>query len=300
MESEKNKGAAFTVTIPLKLVEDDEQKERQRKQQELLNGLAVLVADDDPVVGCQCTEILKDAGANSVWVDSGFKAVEEVERQLRHGRYYDIALIDWQMPDMDGVETARRIRRLVGPDTTIIMISAYDWSFIEEDARKAGVDCFVPKPLFRNSLFDAFAGAVRRNHPEEERVEKTDFHHCRILLAEDNELNREIAKTLLEMYGMEVEAARDGQEAVALFRDNAPDHYQAVLMDIRMPVMNGMEATRSIRGLERGDAGQIPILAMTANAFEEDRMAAMEAGMTGYLVKPLDIKVVLDELKKYI
>ena len=109
-----------------------------------------------------------------------------------------------------------------------------------------------------------------------------------------------IAKTLLEMYGMEVEAARDGQEAVALFRDNAPDHYQAVLMDIRMPVMNGMEATRSIRGLERGDAGQIPILAMTANAFEEDRMAAMEAGMTGYLVKPLDIKVVLDELKKYI
>ena len=300
VESEKNKGAAFTVTIPLKLVEDDEQKERQRKQQELLNGLAVLVADDDPVVGCQCTEILKDAGANSVWVDSGFKAVEEVERQLRHGRYYDIALIDWQMPDMDGVETARRIRRLVGPDTTIIMISAYDWSFIEEDARKAGVDCFVPKPLFRNSLFDAFAGAVRRSHPEEERVEKTDFHHCRILLAEDNELNREIAKTLLEMYGMEVEAARDGQEAVALFRDNAPDYYQAVLMDIRMPVMNGMEATRSIRGLERGDAGQIPILAMTANAFEEDRMAAMEAGMTGYLVKPLDIKVVLDELKKYV
>ena len=300
VESEKHKGAVFTVIIPLRLVEDDEQKERQRKQQELLNGLAVLVVDDDPAVGGQCIEILKDAGANPVWVDSGFKALEEVGHRLGQGTYYDIALIDWQMPDMDGVETARQIRSLVGPDTTIIMISAYDWDFIEEDARKAGVDCFIPKPLFRNSLFGAFAGAVKGSRPVEEKAEKPDFDNCRILLAEDNELNREIAKTLLKMHGMEVDAAQNGQEAFELFEENGQDYYQAVLMDIRMPVMDGLGATRAIRGLDRPDAGRIPILAMTANAFEEDRIAAMKAGMTGYLVKPLDIEMVLDEIRKYV
>ena len=300
VESEKHKGAVFTVIIPLRLVEDDEQKERQRKQQELLNGLAVLVVDDDPAVGGQCIEILKDAGATPVWVDSGFKALEEVGHRLGQGTYYDIALIDWQMPDMDGVETARQIRSLVGPDTTIIMISAYDWDFIEEDARKAGVDCFIPKPLFRNSLFGAFAGAVKGSRPVEEKAEKPDFDNCRILLAEDNELNREIAKTLLKMHGMEVDAAQNGQEAFELFEENGQDYYQAVLMDIRMPVMDGLGATRAIRGLDRPDAGRIPILAMTANAFEEDRIAAMKAGMTGYLVKPLDIEMVLDEIRKYV
>ena len=299
VESEKNKGTVFTVTVPLRLVEDDEQKEQQRKQQELLKGLDVLVVDDDPVVGCQCSAILKDAGANTVWMDSGYKAVEEVKRFLRDGRYYHIALIDWQMPDMDGVETARRIRHLVGPDTTIIMISAYDWSYIEEEARGAGVDYFIPKPLFRNSLYGAFVGAMEKNHPEEILVEKTDFNNCRILLAEDNELNREIAKTLLEMHGIKVETARDGQEALNLFAHNSQDYYSGVLMDIRMPVMNGLDATRSIRALKRVDAARIPILAMTANAFEEDKMTALEAGMTGYLVKPLDIEVVLEELRKY-
>ena len=300
VESEKNKGTAFTVTMPLKLVEDDEQKEGQRKQKELLNGLDVLIVDDDPVVGCQCTEILKDAGASTLWVESGFKAVDAVERHMKDGRYYDIAMIDWQMPDLDGLETARRIRGLVGPDTTIIMISAYDWSYIEEEARGAGVDYFIPKPLFRNSIYDAFAGAIGRSHPAEEKLEKADFHGCRILLAEDNELNREIAKTLLEMHGMTVETALDGREALELFDRNPLHYYDAVLMDIRMPVMNGLEATRSIRGLKRLDARRVPILAMTANAFEEDKLIAFEAGMTGYLVKPLDIEVVLEEIGKYI
>ena len=146
---------------------------------------------------------------------------------------------------------------------------------------------FIPKPLFRNSLFGAFAGAVKGSRPVEEKAEKPDFDNCRILLAEDNELNREIAKTLLKMHGMEVDAAQNGQEAFELFEENGQDYYQAVLMDIRMPVMDGLGATRAIRGLDRPDAGRIPILAMTANAFEEDRIAAMKAGMTGYLVKPL-------------
>lgn len=300
VESEKNKGTAFTATIPLKLVEDDRQKEQQRKQKELMKGLDVLVVDDDPVVGCQCTEILRDAGAVCVWVDSGSRAVEEVNHYLKNGKYYHIAMIDWQMPDMDGVETARRIRGLVGPDTTIIMISAYDWTVIEQEARGAGVDYFISKPLFRSSIYDAFAGAVDRTLPAAEKVEKTDLRHCRVLLAEDNELNREIAKTLLEMHGMEVETAHDGQEALDLFEKNEAGYYDAVLMDIRMPVMDGLEATRSIRALARPDGGKVPILAMTANAFEEDKVTAYKAGMTGYLVKPLDIDLVLDELKKFV
>lgn len=300
VESEKNRGTAFTVAIPLRLAEDDEKREEQRKQQELLKGLEVLIVDDDPVVGCQCTEILKDAGADTLWVDSGFKAVDAVECHMKDGQYYDIAVIDWQMPDMDGVETARRIRGLVGHDTTIIMISAYDWSNIEEEARGAGVDYFIPKPLFRNSIYDAFAGAILRSHSAEEKLEKADFHDCLILLAEDNELNREIAKTLLEMYGMAVETAVDGHEALELFQRSPVHHYDAVLMDIRMPVMNGLEATRAIRGLKRPDAVRVPILAMTANAFEEDKLIAFEAGMTGYLVKPLDIEAVLQEISKYI
>lgn len=299
VESEKNRGTAFTATIPLKLADDDEQKEQQRKQQELLNGLDVLVADDDPVVGCQCTEILKAAGANTTWVDSGMKAVEAVKRYLLNGQYYNIAMIDWQMPDMNGVETARRIRRLVGPDTTIIMISAYDWGSIENEARGAGVDYFIPKPLFKSSIYDAFAGAVDKKRPTEEKLEKMEFDSRRILLADDNELNREIAKTLLEMYGMTVETAKDGRETLTMFQQNGPGYYDAVLMDIRMPVMDGLESTRSIRALERADAKKIPILAMTANAFEEDKVTAYEAGMTGYLVKPLDIELVLGELNKY-
>lgn len=299
VESEKDKGSIFTVTLPFKLVEDDQEMERQRKKQELLQGLSVLVADDDPMVGSQVTSILDKAGAYSLWVDSGFKAVEEVERLLAEGRHYDVALIDWKMPDMDGVETARRIRLLVGPDTTIIMISAYDWSRIENEAREAGVNCFISKPLFGSTIYDAFAQAVNREPVKEVSVCQT-FTGGRVLLADDNELNREIARTLLEMRGMEVETAEDGQEAVTKYQDKGPGYYSAVLMDIRMPVMDGLEATRAIRNLEGQGGISLPILAMTANAFEEDKALAYAAGMTGYLVKPLDIDVVLTELKKYV
>lgn len=299
VESEKNKGTLFTVTLPFKLAEDDEEMERQRKKRELLKGLSVLVADDDPAVGGQACDILEKAGARSLWVDSGFRAVEEVERLLAEGKYYHIAMIDWKMPDMDGVETARRIRALVGPDTTIIMISAYDWSRIEDEARSAGVDCFIAKPLFRSTIYDAFSQAMDRGRSAAERPVRENFSGLRVLLADDNELNREIARTLLEMQGMEVETARDGKEAVDLYRDKGPGYYTAVFMDIRMPVMDGLEATRAIRAMESGGAA-LPILAMTANAFEEDRARAYAAGMSSYLVKPLDVGAVLEELKKYL
>ena len=300
VESEKEKGSVFTVTLPFKLAEDDQEMERQRKKRELLQGLAVLVVDDDPLVGSQATSILEKAGAQSLWVDSGFRAVEEVQRLLEENRHYDIAMIDWKMPDMDGVETARRIRALVGPDTTIIMISAYDWSRIEDEARNAGVNCFISKPLFGSTIYDAFARAVNRSEEKGAEKEREDFSGCRVLLADDNELNREIARTLLEMRGMEVETAEDGQEAVNLYKSRGAGYFSAVLMDIRMPRMDGLEATRTIRAMEDENTDRIPILAMTANAFEEDKARAYEAGMNGYLVKPLDMEAVLDELKKHL
>ena len=300
VESEREKGSVFTVILPFKLAEDDQEVENQRKKRELLQGLAVLVADDDPLVGSQATSILEKAGARSLWVDSGFRAVEEVRRLLEEGRHFDIAMIDWKMPDMDGVETARRIRALVGPDTTIIMISAYDWSRIEDEARSAGVNCFISKPLFGSTIYDAFARAVNRSEEKGAEKEREDFSGCRVLLADDNELNREIARTLLEMRGMEVETAEDGQEAADLYKSRGAGYFSAVLMDIRMPRMDGLEATRAIRAMEVEGTGSVPILAMTANAFEEDKARAYEAGMNGYLVKPLDMEAVLDELKKHL
>ena len=233
-------------------------------------------------------------------MDSGFRAVEEVQCLLEKGRHYDIVMIDWKMPDMDGVETARRIRALVGPDTTIIMISAYDWSRIGDEAKNAGVNCFISKPLFGSTIYDAFARAVNRGLETAVEKEREDFAGCRVLLTDDNELNREIARTLLEMRGIEVETAENGQEAVNLYRSRGAGYFNAVFMDIRMPLMDGLEAARTIRAMEDGSTGRIPILAMTANAFEEDKARAYEAGMNGYLVKPLDMEAVLDELKKHL
>lgn len=299
VESTKGEGSAFTFTIPFQLVTDDEEKECERKRQELMKGLDVLVVDDDPAVGQQTSVLLSDIGAATVWVDSGFKAVEEVKTCLEKGRAYDIAMIDWKMPGIDGVETARRIRRLVGPDTTIIMISAYDWSSIEEEAREAGVDSFVSKPLFRTAIYDAFT-RWKRTGEESPEMDCSGLAGRRVLLVEDNGLNMEIAQTLLELHGMEVEPAGNGQEAVDIFGKNPPGTFLAVLMDIRMPVMDGLQATRVIRAMERADSGSIPILAMTANAFEEDRNQAFEAGMTGYLAKPLDTAVLFGELEKYL
>ena len=225
-----------------------------------------------------------------------FRAVEEVRRLLEEGRHFDIAMIDWKMPDMDGVETARRIRALVGPDTTIIMISAYDWSRIEDEARSAGVNCFISKPLFGSTIYDAFARAVNRSEEKGAEKEREDFTGCRVLLADDNELNREIARTLLEMRGMEVETAEDGQEAADLYRSRGAGYFSAVLMDIRMPVMDGIEATRRIRTMERPDSRTIPIIAMTANAFDQDSRKSLDSGMNGHLSKPIRVEELLGML----
>ncbi len=296
VHSVKGKGSTFEVTIPFERVEDDQEAERQRKTRCLLQGVEVLVVDDDAVVGEQSTAILDQIGAHTVWVDSGQKAVDEVRTSLDRGQTYDIAMIDWRMPDMDGIETTRRIRALTGPDTTIIIISAYDWSSIEAEARDAGANCFITKPLFFSTICDTFSSLELTHQIPQQMPADHSLIGQRILLVEDNALNMEIAQSLLEIYGMEVIPAENGKRAVELFSQSPKNHFLAVLMDIRMPVMDGLTATRAIRASERADS-HVPILAMSANAFDEDKQLAYAAGMNGYIVKPLDIQILIRELR---
>lgn len=297
-ESRKGEGSRFTVCLPLGLVDDDEEEECRRKTRELMKDVEVLVVDDDELVCEQTSAILEEIGAHSIWVTSGREAVKQVSDAVSEGRTIDVAMIDWRMPDMDGVETTRRIRALTGTETMIIIISAYDWSSIEEEARQAGANFFIAKPLFRSTIFDTFSRlGTACGVSREAEMEKQDFGDRRVLLVEDNDLNREIAQSLLEMHGIQTDTAENGAEAVAAFEKAPKGYYSAVLMDIRMPVMNGLEACRRIRDLEKHKGGMVPILAMTANAFDEDKAQAYEAGMTGYLVKPLEVKALLEELQ---
>lgn len=286
--STRGEGTTFTVTVPLGLTKEAAAPEQEKMARELLKNVRVLIADDDSVVGEQACVILENIGARSVWVDSGCKAVEEVKRAIGHGELFDLALIDWKMPDMDGVETTRQIRKLTGPDTMIIIISAYDWSDIEAQARAAGANYFISKPLFQSTIYDTML-RLNITGKKPEISESYNISGRRVLLVEDNELNMEIAKSLLEFQGVLVDTAENGQVAVERFSTKPSGYYLAVLMDIRMPVMDGLEATRIIRKLEAKDGKKTPVIAMSANAFEEDKAVAYEAGMNGYLVKPVDI-----------
>ncbi len=301
VHSEKGRGTTFTVCIPLELIADDAAEEMRRKSRELLAGLNVLIADDDEIAGEQAATIMKDIGAAAIWVDSGFRAVEAVQAAMLSGSYFDLALIDWKMPAMDGIETARRIRKLTGPDTTIIILTAYDWSAIETEAREAGVNDFIAKPLFRSAICDTL---LHLNAETNRQATAPDSRLCcagkRLLLVEDNELNLEIARSLLEMHGMLVDTAENGQVAVRKMQDADPGYYQAILMDIRMPVLDGLDATRAIRALPRTDALHIPIIAMSANAFDEDKALAAAAGMSDYLVKPIDVTELLSMLRRWL
>lgn len=288
VESERGRGTEFTVTVPLGLTDDRTLERQVHKAREMAEDIRVLVVDDDEVVGEQAEAILKDIGAYPLWVDSGYKAVDEVRRALEGKKPFDLALIDWKMPDIDGIETTRRIRKLVGPDTMIIIISAYDWSEIETEARQAGADAFLSKPLFQSSIYDAM---LRLHAAGAQQAQKNSYNikGRRVLLVEDNELNMEIAKSLLEFQGVVVETADNGLSAVEKFAAMPEGYYLAVLMDIRMPVMDGLEATREIRMVETGRRMKTPVIAMSANAFDEDKEQAFEAGIDGYLIKPLDI-----------
>lgn len=288
VKSKEGRGTEFTVELPFGL-----SGRQTSRELSALDPLKVLVVDDDPGTCEHASLLLGWMGLRARWVLAGKEAVDLILRARECGDDYDVCLIDWQMPDMDGVETARRIRREVGPDTLIIIISAYDWSPIEREAREAGVNAFINKPFFASTLHDTLL-SITRHAPAKAEVSvpnrrEYDFSGRRILLVEDNEFNREVAKEFLEMTGAAVECAGDGREALEKFTSSEPGHYALILMDVQMPVMSGYEATRAIRASDHAEAETIHILAMTANAFSEDIAAAVAAGMNGHLAKPIDV-----------
>ena len=288
-------GSEFVVELPLLTVPDN-----TPKQDVSLEDIRVLVVDDDLVTCEHTTLILNRIGVDAEYVTSGKAAVTRVKSALQRHTCYNIALVDWKMPDMDGVETARSIRRIVGPDTLVIIMSAYDWTEIEARAREAGGDFFISKPIFQSVVQDVLLKATRRRQSAATLpVQKEDFAGRRILLVEDNEINMEIARTLLEFRNASVDGACNGQQAVEMFRSSPPNHYDAVLMDVRMPVMDGIAATQAIRGLNRADAATVPILAMTANAFAEDIEQSRKAGMNEHLAKPIEPETLYARLASY-
>ena len=288
-------GSEFVVELPLLTVPDN-----TPKQDVSLEDIRVLVVDDDLVTCEHTTLILNRIGVDAEYVTSGKAAVTRVKSALQRHTCYNIALVDWKMPDMDGVETARSIRRIVGPDTLVIIMSAYDWTEIEARAREAGVDFFISKPIFQSVVQDVLLKATRRRQSADTLpVQKEDFAGRRILLVEDNEINMEIARTLLEFRNASVDGACNGQQAVEMFRSSPQNQYDAVLMDVRMPVMDGIAATQAIRGLDRADAATVPILAMTANAFAEDIERSRKAGMNEHLAKPIEPETLYARLASY-
>lgn len=287
VESEIGKGTRFTVMLTLPLADTT------APDTEMLVNLPVLVADDDESAAEMTCLILENIGMKGEYVLSGETAVERVWERHRIGQDYFAVILDWKMPGMDGVETARVIREKVGLDVPIIILSAYDWSGVEEEARSAGVDGFISKPLFKSRLvylFNQIAGNGREQEKRETELNvESSLTGKRILLVEDNELNREIAEEIIGQTGVAVECAEDGQKALERFKQMGENYYDLIFMDIQMPVMNGYEATAAIRSLPGKYAGEIPIIAMTANAFEEDVRKSRSVGMNEHLTKPLDI-----------
>lgn len=297
VRSKPGEGTVFTVELPF----EQSNVDLQPLNEGALETLEVLVADDERDICEHTVLLLEKMKIHADWVLSGTEAVDRVTAAQETGRGIDVCLIDWKMPEMDGVETTRRIREKVGRDTPIIIISAYDWSEIEEEARKAGANAFIAKPLFQSSLYNALVSATNGTFgvsgPKKEKREDT-LRGKRLLLAEDNALNMEIAVTLLEMNGALIEGVENGQAAVDRFLQTKPGYFDAILMDVQMPVMDGCEAARHIRACGRADAGSIPIIATTANAFAEDVSAVLAAGMNAHISKPLDIQRVCSVLSR--
>jgi two-component system sensor histidine kinase/response regulator len=264
--------------------------------------LYTLIVDDDIIV-CQHTKMILDqAGLNTEWIDSGPGAIKKVTDQHNRKKDYDLILLDWKMPDMDGIETAREIRKIVGPEVTIIIMTAYDWADIEKKAMAAGVDMFMKKPIFASSVTKAFENVfMRKNNISQEETNKKeyDFAGKRILLAEDNEINAEISKSLIESKHCQVELAVNGAEAVESFASAPVNYYDAILMDVRMPVMDGLEASKTIRAMRKEGSKTIPIIAMTANAFDEDVQDSLKSGMNAHLAKPIEPEKLFDTLQKF-
>lgn len=298
VESQEGAGTTFMVDLPFGVSKVDKKTAAEMEE------MRVLVVDDDNDTCEHAVVLLKGMGVNVDWALNGFEAIEKVRSACEDdGRCYDVCFIDWCMPELDGIETARRMRRYVGPDVLIIIISAYDWSGIEEQAKAAGVNAFIAKPFFASNLYNTLLTVSRKPELGFSAVgnkETYDFGGKKVLLVEDNELNMEIASELLKFVNLQVEHAENGKVAVDIFRNSKEKEYALIFMDIQMPLMNGYDAARCIRSSEHPAAGTIPIIAMTANAFNDDVQAAFDAGMNGHLAKPIDVEVLYKTIARYI
>ena len=297
VESEKGVGTTFVVTVTL--TQADRRTAGESDIELRPNEMNVLVIDDDRIACEHAEVILGQVGIRCEMATSGFDAVEMVK--MRHARRedYNLILVDWKMPGMDGIETTRQIRAIVGSDTPIIILTSYNWEDVEQEAREAGVDTFAAKPLFAGTVMDEFREAFKKKHAQLIR-ETVDLKGRRVLLAEDVIVNAEIMMMVLSMREMEVEHAENGRIAVDMFTAHPAGYYDAILMDMRMPEMDGLEATRAIRELDRPDAKTIPIIALTANAFDEDVQRSMQAGLNAHLSKPVEPALLFETLENFI
>ena len=299
VESEKGKGTTFVVTATLS---DSARTNTESEENEIhLNEMTVLIVDDDLIAGEHARLVLEKAGIASEIASSGAEAVKMT--RLRHARMepYNLILMDWQMPEMDGVEATRRIRAIGGNESAIIILTAYNWDDILEEALDAGVDSFLPKPLFAASVLEEFKSAWKKKSTAAPQGKtKAVLEGRRILLAEDVQVNAEIMIMVLQMRQMEVDHVENGKIAVEAFASHPEGYYDAILMDMRMPEMDGLEATRVIRAMEREDAREIPIIALTANAFDEDVQRSLQAGLNAHLSKPVQPEALFETLETFI
>ena len=295
--TEQGKGTEFIVRLPFRIQSKHQRIEKIAE----LEGLKALVVDDDFNTCDSVTKMLVKVGMRSEWTLSGKEAVLRARQSMEMGDAFHAYIIDWRLPDMNGIEVTRQIRSL-GDDTPIIILTAYDWSDIEVEARAAGVTAFCAKPMFMSDIRDTLMTAIGQKQAEAETAilptAGSDFRGRYILLVEDNELNSEIAAEILNEYGFLVDTAENGAEAVEKVKNSKPGNYDLVLMDVQMPVMNGYEATKQIRALDNPALAGITILAMTANAFDEDKKKALECGMDGFLSKPIVIEELISILQK--
>ena len=291
-QSEQGKGTTFTVVLDIPVAD------RQRDDM-MLDPIDVLIVDDDEILLQTAAETLESLGASVEKTQSGLEALGMVRHRHLSGRDYGVVIVDWKMPETDGVETIRRIRAEVDENIPILLISAYDWSDIEDRAKEAGANGFVSKPLFRSTLYDKINDLIGKESKSQEPEDNySDLQGMHILVAEDNDINWEIISALLSMFGITTDRAENGRICVDMMRTAAEGSYELIFMDIQMPEMNGLDATRAIRSLENPWAASIPIVAMTADAFSENVTECLEAGMNGHIAKPVDIKLVIKEIRR--
>ncbi len=291
-QSEQGKGTTFTIELDIPVAD------RQREDMKL-DPIDILIVDDDEIMLQTTTDTLKSLGASVEQALSGSKAFEMIEQRHLSGRDYDVIIIDWKMPETDGIETINRIRSEIDKKVPILLISAYDWSDIEDKAKKAGVNGFVNKPLFKSTLYDKINNLIgKESGSVEPEDDYSDLHGLNILVAEDNDINWEIISAMLSMFGITSERAENGRICVEKMSEAKEGSYTLIFMDVQMPEMNGLDATRTIRKLENTWASSIPIVAMTADAFSENITECLDAGMNGHIAKPIDVKLVIREIRR--